>query len=183
VNDRLIVQRIRSAALSSVVDLADGVGTPKLTAIKAPRYRGALFYRASTTIPHYELADVEAIVRQSHGQSPSVSKPSQQLWTSAACPTVYHDAHGGCEVSSSGRSSLSPSCVGIMAAAGGIAVANLYHSQPMLPDVGIQAAMNGNQSTVLSLAPQATSRTNTIYIVLLMALWALTRGFWRSDPH
>jgi hypothetical protein len=32
----------------------------------------------------------------------------------------------------------------------------------VLLDVGIQAAMNGNQSTVLSLAPQATSRTNTI---------------------
>jgi predicted MFS family arabinose efflux permease len=36
-------------------------------------------------------------------------------------------------------------------------------------DVGIQAAMNGNQSTVLSLAPQATSRTNTIYMVLYFA--------------
>jgi predicted MFS family arabinose efflux permease len=35
----------------------------------------------------------------------------------------------------------------------------------ILLDVGIQAAMNGNQSTVLSLAPQATSRTNTIYMV------------------
>jgi hypothetical protein len=33
-------------------------------------------------------------------------------------------------------------------------------------DVGIQAAMNGNQSTILSLAPQATSRTNTIYMVI-----------------
>ena len=33
-------------------------------------------------------------------------------------------------------------------------------------DVGIQTAMNGNQSTILSLAPQATSRTNTIYMVI-----------------
>jgi predicted MFS family arabinose efflux permease len=40
-------------------------------------------------------------------------------------------------------------------------------------DVGIQAAMNGNQSTVLSLAPQATSRTNTIYMVLYFVGGAL----------
>jgi predicted MFS family arabinose efflux permease len=33
-------------------------------------------------------------------------------------------------------------------------------------DIGIQAAMIGNQSTVLSLAPEATSRCNTIYMVL-----------------
>jgi hypothetical protein len=38
-------------------------------------------------------------------------------------------------------------------------------------DVGIQTAMNGNQSTILSLAPQAISRTNTIYrsYILLVA--------------
>src|ERR1700726_5122700 len=40
-------------------------------------------------------------------------------------------------------------------------------------DVGIQAAMNGNQSTVLSLAPQATSRTNTIYMVIYFVGGAL----------
>jgi predicted MFS family arabinose efflux permease len=46
-------------------------------------------------------------------------------------------------------------------------------------DVGIQTAMNGNQSTVLSLAPQATSRTNTIYMVLYFiggALGSYTGG-------
>jgi predicted MFS family arabinose efflux permease len=43
----------------------------------------------------------------------------------------------------------------------------------VLLDVGIQAAMNGNQSTVLSLAPQATSRTNTIYMVIYFVGGAL----------
>jgi predicted MFS family arabinose efflux permease len=40
-------------------------------------------------------------------------------------------------------------------------------------DVGIHAAMNGNQSRVLSLAPQATSRTNTIYMVFYFVGGAL----------
>jgi hypothetical protein len=178
--------------------------------------------------------------RQSDDQSPSAAEPSQQLWTSAACPTVDHDARPESEVPSSGRPPLSPSCVGIMAADGGIAVANLYYNQPMLSDigqsfgvaadviallpmltqigyalglflfvplgdvvdrrqlvsallfgtgsslavlalgvvlldVGIQAAMNGNQSTVPSLAPQATSRTNTIYMVIYFIGGALAR--------
>jgi predicted MFS family arabinose efflux permease len=43
----------------------------------------------------------------------------------------------------------------------------------ILLDVGIQAAMNGNQSTVLSLAPQATSRTNTIYMFIYFVGGAL----------
>jgi predicted MFS family arabinose efflux permease len=43
----------------------------------------------------------------------------------------------------------------------------------VLLDVGIQAAMNGNQSTVLSLASQATSRTNTIYMVIYFVGGAL----------
>ena len=43
----------------------------------------------------------------------------------------------------------------------------------VLLDVGIQAAMNGNQSTVLSLAPQATSRTNTIYMFIYFVGGAL----------
>src|SRR3977135_4282268 len=68
--------------------------------------------------------------RQSDDQSPSVARPSQQLWISAACPTVDHDARP--EVSSSGRPSLSPSCVGIMAAAGGISGADLYYTHTIV---------------------------------------------------
>jgi predicted MFS family arabinose efflux permease len=48
----------------------------------------------------------------------------------------------------------------------------------VLLDVGIQAAMNGNQSTV-RLAPQATNRTNTIYMVMYFiggALGSYTGG-------
>jgi len=54
--------------------------------------------------------------RQFDDQSLSAAKPSQQLWTSAACPTVDHDTRPEYDVSSSGRPLLSPSCVGIMAA-------------------------------------------------------------------
>ena len=61
--------------------------------------------------------------RQSDDQSSSIAKPSQQLWTLAACPAVDHDARPEGEVSSSGRPPLSPRCVGIMAATGGIAAA------------------------------------------------------------
>ncbi|MDB5393095.1 MAG: transporter [Rhodospirillales bacterium] len=46
-------------------------------------------------------------------------------------------------------------------------------------DIGIQGAMIGNQSTVLSLAPKATSRTNTIYMVIYFlggALGSYTGG-------
>src|ERR1700686_4584762 len=64
--------------------------------------------------------------RHSDDQPSSIAKPAQQLWTSAACPAVDHDARPEGEVSSSGRPPLSPRCVGIMAATGGIAVANLY---------------------------------------------------------
>jgi predicted MFS family arabinose efflux permease len=49
----------------------------------------------------------------------------------------------------------------------------------LLLDIGIQAAMNGNQSTVLGLEPHATNRTNTIYMVIYFiggALGSYTGG-------
>jgi predicted MFS family arabinose efflux permease len=51
-------------------------------------------------------------------------------------------------------------------------------------DVGIQSAMNGNQSTILSLAPSSTSRTNTIYMVIYFvggAFGSFTGGLARHD--
>jgi predicted MFS family arabinose efflux permease len=104
-------------------------------------------------------------VRQSDDQLPSVAEPSQQLWTSAACPVVDHDARP--ELSSSGRPPLSPSCVGIMAAAGGIAVANLYYNQPMLPDIGRSFGVAAN---VIALLPMSTQIGYALGLFLFVPL-------------
>ena len=92
--------------------------------------------------------------RQSDDQSSSIAKPSQQLWTLATCPAVDHDARPEGEVSSSGRPPLSPRCVGIMAATGGIAVANLYYNQPMLPDISRSFDVAANVIAVLPMSTQ-----------------------------
>ena len=105
--------------------------------------------------------------RQSDDQSPSIAKPSQQLWTSAACPTVDHDARPECDVSSGGRPPLSPSCVGVMAVAGGIAVANLYYNQPMLPDVGRSFGVAAN---VIALLPMLTQIGYALGLFLFVPL-------------
>src|ERR1700716_463478 len=105
--------------------------------------------------------------RQSDDQSPSVAKPSQQLWTSAACPTVDHDVRPEREVSSSGRPPLSTRCVGVMAVAGGIAVANLYYNQPMLPDVGRSFGVAAN---VIALLPMLTQIGYALGLFLFVPL-------------
>jgi hypothetical protein len=91
---------------------------------------------------------------QSDDQSSSIAKPSQQLWTAAACPAVDHDACPEGEVSSSSRPPLSRRYVVIMAAAGGIAVANLYYNQPMLPDIGRSFGVAADVIAVLPMSTQ-----------------------------
>src|SRR3977135_2712500 len=105
--------------------------------------------------------------RQSDDQSPSAAKPSQQLWISASCPTVDHDTSPEYDVSSGGRPSLSPSCIGIMAAAGGIAVANLYYNQPMLPDIGRSFGVAPN---VIALLPMLTQIGYALGLFLFVPL-------------
>ena len=104
---------------------------------------------------------------QSDDQTSSVAEPSQQLWTSAACPAVDHDARPESEVLSSGRPPLPPSCVAIIAAAGGIAVANLYYNQPMLPDVGRSFGVAAN---VIALLPMLTQIGYALGLFLFVPL-------------
>jgi predicted MFS family arabinose efflux permease len=92
--------------------------------------------------------------RQSDDQPPSATRPSQQIWTSAACPIVDHDTRPESEVSPIDRRSLSSTCVGIMAASGGIAVANLYYNQPMLPDIGRSFGIEANVIALLPMLAQ-----------------------------
>src|SRR6202047_520648 len=105
--------------------------------------------------------------RQSEDQSSSIAKPAQQLWTVAACPAIDHDARPEGEASSSGRPPLSPGCVGIMAAAGGIAVANLYYNQPMLPDIGRSFGVAAN---VIALLPMLTQIGYALGLFLFVPL-------------
>src|SRR3981189_542126 len=113
------------------------------------------------------LQMLKHFARKSDDPSPSVAQPSQQLWTSAACPVVDHDARPECETASSGRSPLSPNCVGIMAAAGGVAVANLYYNQPMLPDVGTSFGVAAN---VIALLPMLTQIGYALGLFLFVPL-------------
>src|SRR6202790_1393258 len=100
-------------------------------------------------------------------QTSPVPEPSQQPWTSAACPAVDHDARPESEVLSSGRPPLPPSCVAIIAAAGGIAVANLYYNQPMLPDVGRSFGVAAN---VIALLPMLTQIGYALGLFLFVPL-------------
>src|SRR5258705_7823674 len=91
---------------------------------------------------------------QSDNQPSSIAKSSQQLWVWAACPAVDHDACPESEISSSRRPPLSSSCVAIIAAAGGIAVADLYYNQPMLPDIGRSFGVSADVIAVLPMLTQ-----------------------------
>jgi predicted MFS family arabinose efflux permease len=110
---------------------------------------------------------LKPFARKSDDPSPSVAQPSQQPWTSAACPVVDHDARPECETAPSGRSPLSPNCVGIMAAAGGVAVANLYYNQPMLPDVGTSFGVAAN---IIALLPMLTQIGYALGLFLFVPL-------------
>src|SRR3984893_16711235 len=91
--------------------------------------------------------------RQSDDQQRSAAAPSRQLWTSAACPVVDHDAHPESEAPSS-CSALSPRCVGIIAASGGIAVASPEYKQPMLPEIGRSFGVDADVIAVLPMLTQ-----------------------------
>ncbi len=72
---------------------------------------------------------------------------------SAACPVVDHDAYKDADASRV-RPPLSLSCVSVMAAACGIAVANLYYSQPMLPDIARSFGASANVTTLVPMLAQ-----------------------------
>jgi hypothetical protein len=107
------------------------------------------------------------VARQSDDCSTSIAKPPHQLLTSAACPIVDHDTRDEGDVSSSARSPLSPSCIGIMAAAGGIAVANLYYKQPMLPSIGHSFGASAN---VIAVVPMLTQIGYALGLFLFVPL-------------
>src|SRR5258705_8616767 len=90
---------------------------------------------------------------QSDDRSSLVTRSTHQLLTSAACPVVDHDTRDEGGVSSA-RPPLSPRCIGVMAAAGGIAVANLYYNQPMLPDIGRSFGVSANLIALLPMLTQ-----------------------------
>jgi predicted MFS family arabinose efflux permease len=92
--------------------------------------------------------------RQPDDQPPLVAKPTHQFWKSAACPVIDHDVRDEGDVSASARPPLSRSCIGILAAAGGIAVADLYYNQPMLPDIGRSFGVSADVIAVLPMLTQ-----------------------------
>jgi predicted MFS family arabinose efflux permease len=76
-----------------------------------------------------------------------------QQRVSAACPVIDHDIQAAPAREARPGLELSPTCVRIMAAAGGIAVANLYYNQPMLADIG---ATFGASARLTALLPTLT---------------------------
>jgi predicted MFS family arabinose efflux permease len=113
------------------------------------------------------LANVESRGRQFDEYPSSIAKSIHQFCASAACPVLDHDTdeHGG--VSPSAGRPLPASCVGIVAIAGGIAVANLYYNQPMLPDIGGSFGVSAN---VIGLLPMLTQIGYAIGLLLFVPL-------------
>jgi predicted MFS family arabinose efflux permease len=107
------------------------------------------------------------VARQPDDHSSPVAKLIHQYLTSAACPVIDHDVRDEGDVSSSARPRLSRSCIGIMAAAGGIAVANLYYNQPMLPDI---SRSFGVSSDVIAVLPMLTQTGYALGLFLFVPL-------------
>lgn len=99
-------------------------------------------------------------------RSSSAAKSAHLARASAACPVVDHDAHKDANASSV-RPPLSLSCVSVMATACGIAVANLYYNQPMLPDI---ARSFGTSATMTALIPMLTQIGYALGLFLFVPL-------------
>jgi hypothetical protein len=112
------------------------------------------------------LQMVTPFFRQSDHPTPSTAKRPQRLWTVAPCPIVDHDAHPE-GVSSNTQPPISPSCVAIMAASAGTAVANLYYNQPMLPEIGRSFGVAAN---VIALLPMLTQIGYALGLFLFVPL-------------
>jgi len=94
----------------------------------------------------------EHSVRRADVQVRVTARAIQQFLVTPACPVVAHAPREERDASAHPR--LSSICIAIMAAAGGIAVANLYYNQPMLPDIGRSFGVSANVIAILPMLTQ-----------------------------